>query len=484
MPENVVKALPCIDIKNVTVTGIEFDRLHDLSIHHEPNQHAQAVLFCDMEKEQAQKFIQQVDLKKVIKIEAVGDDDTKDKQVLFQGCIIRVQVEYIAIKASRVHIVLADTSILLDIKRESRTFQVLTQKYEEILKTIYKTDQDGKVLINVEDKPIENFTIRLEETGWEFTKRMASRFNAPILSDLTAEKPVVSFGLRKENQEIKYTVPALLSSMSEIDFQFITNSDAVDDKIKSKFIREDASYCQLTTSEYLYLGDVVQVGSKKYYVQIVDTVVAGENLRHSYRLVTQQGFVVPRIPLISCRGRLMKGQVQKVEKDKVQVHFLELDDAYDTKSTTWFPFATVYSSSDGSGWYVMPEEKDYVRMMFPSGNEAEAYAASSINMVPTDKVKEKSLRAPGGREILLTEDTIEIICDHQKIFVNLSKKDGISIISSQDIKVSADGDISMESKGKIQLLAKEEIQLQSGSAHVKIKSNQIAMGGSSVLVGE
>lgn len=478
---NAIKTLDSIELRNVVVTGIEFAKLMDLKIHHEPNSHAQASLVGMMEKEKAEKFMQQVDLKTVIKIEGKGGKRNAERQTLFQGCITSVQMKASNMGLNQLLVILADVSIQLDIKRESRSFQVLTKKYEEILKVIYKTETEGKIIMNVKDKAIEKFILQLDETNWAFTKRMASHFYAPLITDLAADKPVISIGLRKENQEVKYSVPFLFMSMSEQSYQVMTKNEL--DK-ETKAIREDFTSCQLSIWNYLYLGDVVQVGKKKYYVRQVDTSVQNKHLINHYVLVPQNGFLVPRIPHYACQGRLMKGQVQKVDKDKVQVHFLDIDEKYDTASTAWFPFATVYSSSDGSGWYVMPEEKDYVRMMFPSADASEAYAASSINMVPMEKVKDKSFKAPGGREILLTEDTIEIICDHQKIFVNLSKKDGISIVSAQDINVSADGNISLDAKGKVQLLAKDEIELQSGSAHVKIKSDHVAMGGSSVLVGE
>ena len=51
-------------------------------------------------------------------------------------------------------------------------------------------------------------------------------------------------------------------------------------------------------------------------------------------------------------------------------------------------------------------------------------------------------------------------------------------------KLPSAGHQVIDAKGKVQLLAKDEIELQSGSAHVKIKSDHVAMGGSSVLVGE
>ena len=57
-------------------------------------------------------------------------------------------------------------------------------------------------------------------------------------------------------------------------------------------------------------------------------------------------------------------------------------------------------------------------------------------------------------------------------------------MSSKDIVISADGNISFDAKGKIQIVSQKEIIAQSGQSHMKILSNQIAVGASQVIVGE
>ncbi len=131
----------------------------------------------------------------------------------------------------------------------------------------------------------------------------------------------------------------------------------------------------------------------------------------------------------------------------------------------------------------MPEKGDYVRVLFPTSQEADAYVSSAINTAPVEKVRNKSFKAPGGKELLLTDTGVEIICEHQKIFVKLEKGKGISLVSSKDIDVSADGDISLNAKGAVQILAKSGIELQAGGSHLKITGTQIDMGGNSIQLG-
>ena len=52
-------------------------------------------------------------------------------------------------------------------------------------------------------------------------------------------------------------------------------------------------------------------------------------------------------------------------------------------SGKWFPFSTVYSSPDGSGWYCMPEPGDEIRLYFPTEQEKHAYVISSVHLPVT-----------------------------------------------------------------------------------------------------
>ncbi|MBR0260259.1 MAG: hypothetical protein IJQ85_00500, partial [Selenomonadaceae bacterium] len=169
--------------------------------------------------------------------------------------------------------------------------------------------------------------------------------------------------------------------------------------------------------------------------------------------------------------------------DKIQAHLIDIDKKYDDKSTTWFPFATPYSSAKDSGWYVMPEDKDFVRIIFPTEDAGDAFASSSINTAPLEKPHNKSLKAPGGRELLLTDEGVEIIAKHQETFIKLDTKKGISVVSANDITIFADGNISFKADGKIQMVAKKEITSQIGDSHIKMLSNQIDMGAGTVIVG-
>ena len=227
---------------------------------------------------------------------------------------------------------------------------------------------------------------------------------------------------------------------------------------------------------YLSLDDTVKRDKKDYRVKKFSEQFVDGFLFTNYTSVDKTAFFMPINSQKNIRGRIFRAQVKKVDKDKIQAHLIDIDKKYDDASTTWFPLATHYSRANGSGWYVMPEIDDYARIIFPSEDTGDAFASSSINSAPLKEPHNKSLKAPGGRELLLTAEGVEIIAEHQKTFIKVDKSKGIGVVSAKNIVLHADD--------KIQMVAQKEITVQSGQAPVKLLNNQIDMGGNNIIVGE
>ena len=474
IPSKKEDALALHDIK---IDGVEFLQILQIEINHLANEFAHARLTLQVDEEKGKKFLEQANADK-IKISAqINKKDT----VLFQGYISNLSLNH-TIDEDILTVDLLDAACMLDWKRETCSFQKLTDKYEEVLKTAVK-DSGGKIQLKVTDKAIEKMIVRLNETSWQFIKRLASHFNAMVFTDITAEKPLVTIGLPESKQTVEIEDAQVIYNFEDAQFQFINANETLKAK-GAKVIAEDfASVSVGGLYKYLNIADTVKLNKKEYRVKSVNFKLVDTVLTASYTLVGKTAFFVPIEPQKNIYGRVFRAQVKKVEKDKIQAHLIDVDEKY-TEGTTWFPFATAYSSADGSGWYVMPEVDDYVRILMPSIDTSDAFALSSINTAPLKEPKNKSLKAPGGREILLTDKGVEIIAEHQKTFIQLDKDKGINIVSAKDIVINADGNVSFEAKGKIQMVSQKEITAQSGQSHVKILSNQIDMGGSNIIVGE
>lgn len=469
-----------ITIQSIKVEGIQYMQLVQLEISHAVNEYGRARLVLIIDEAKAKTFMEQGGAESIIKI---SSKEGKKTNVLFCGYVVNVnfqpQVGY-----NLMTIDLRDTASLLDIKRLNFSFQKLDANYSAIFKPQLNKIM-AKVEFKVDDKAIEKMILQLNETSWEFIKRMASQFSASVFTDITAERPMITIGLPDAKATAVIQNGDFSCEFNAAQFDFVqSNPQLLADGVN--VVAEDFLTVELAGPfQYLQLGDVVQYDGKDYRVKALDgRFIADGSFRMTYTLIGENGFLVPKIAQKNLRGRIFRAQVKTVDKDKIQAHLVDIDAEYDNGSTMKFPFATPYSSADGSGWYVMPEVGDFVRIVFPSDNAGDAFAISSVNTAPLPNPKNKSLKAPGGRELLLTDKGIEIIAKHKETFIRLNMDDGISIVSEKDIVVNAGGNISFEADGNIEMLAKKQIAVQSGKSHVKILTDQIDMGANSVVIGE
>ena len=75
---------------------------------------------------------------------------------------------------------------------QSQANQVL-KNLEQILKEAYGSQ--ANLTMNVSDKAIGSIVMQYSETNWEFTRRIAANFNAPVFANVDTEKPNITIGL-------------------------------------------------------------------------------------------------------------------------------------------------------------------------------------------------------------------------------------------------------------------------------------------------
>ena len=460
--------------ENVWVEGIPLQKLLTLEIVHKPNEHGRAILTAAGEIPVLKRFMERESEQLI----AIKSRQEKKEVVLFRGYITQIRMDTKG-GYGELSVELEDSSYLLDIRRQNKTYQNLGKSYGEILRDAY--NGAGQVAVNVTDQPIDKFILQMDETNWVFSKRMASRFNVPVFSNLVAEKPMVSLGVPSGKEAAELSTAAVRYMTDNGRFRNVTENDMTSGHMADV---QDFSFLQVDSYDYAYLGDMVRVNGKEYYVRAVHAKLIDGLMLMTYELTGRQGFVVPLVRNNNCAGRVLTAQVKAVKRDTIQAFFFTIDSEYDSGSTTWFPYSTAYSSSDGSGWYVMPEVGDFVRILCPSNHEEEAFAASAVNTSPPASTRNKSFRAPGGKELLLTDDGISMICNHQNIFIDLSQDNGISIVSTQPVHISSDKCVKIEADESVQITADKQIMLQCGNSHVKLTEKQITFGGESVIVGD
>lgn len=175
----------------------------------------------------------------------------------------------------------------------------------------------------------------------------------------------------------------------------------------------------------------------------------------------------------------------------------------------WFPYSTVYSSPDGTGWYCMPEKGDKVRLYFPNEFEEEGYIISSINLgntgaesapasggggesgssaapaegaaagalggasasaasAPRSNPDMKTISTKDGKEVTLTPTTI-IMTNNKGMMVVLDDEEGIIIASDKNVVITAAENMIIKSDGEIDIQATDSIQLVKGNSKLTLK---------------
>lgn len=448
---------------NIQIEGVPFTKLLSLEIKHNINEHGDADISCEMENEAAQNYIKRINEKIMIRILTTAKGQPT---VLFCGVVkhagIQMMSEYTVLQLS-----LKSVSTLLDQEKKNKSFQNTTKTYEEIMSQAVA----GQAQINMQvtDRAIGNMIIQCNETNWEFCKRMASRLSAPVITSIDGKVPVLTVGIPKggKQHEIKSTEYATSQGTANEDRPAL-----------------DACGTSLQTMQYMFLGDSISNGSGNLKVSGIHASLANGILISTVYIAGENQFKQTETANTQISGKMYTGKVQDVQKDTVKVHLIDIDSEYDGDSTVWLPYSTAYSSSDGSGFYCMPAEGDLVRVFFPGSDEGQAFAASSVSVSPGADVTDKQWAGPNGKQILMTKEGIYITTNtnDNKIFINLTDDEGITIMSNKNINICAKNNLSLISNNSISINAEKDILISTAESYIDIKPQGIELGAENVVI--
>ncbi|RDY27782.1 phage baseplate assembly protein V [Lachnotalea glycerini] len=475
-----------ISYADITVDGFPFQKIEQLLISHAPNDHGYAEVVGELDSSTAQDFLKRVDEKMMVSITSKAEGQPTN---LFFGCVRNVSLQQ-ETEYSKVTLQLYSMSRILDMEKKNKTYQNTAKTYGQIISA--DISDKGDLHMMVSDKAIGALIMKYNETDWQFAMRMAAKLNAPLVSNLSSPRPQIYIGLPPASKTI---------TVKKTSYSYGSDTGAYA-QMGSGALAQDFGSEQIESYEYGYVGDQITFGEKSGRIKSVKACLKDGILTMSYGLLSGggsaasasagasagsgtggfAGIAAPVTPNAQASGKMMRGKVMAVSGDKVQVHLTDVDSSYDGGGSWWFPYSTAYSSSDGSGWYCMPEIGDEVRVFFPSGNEGDAFAASSVCANPPTNPKHKSWKAPGGKEILLTDEGMYIIGKSGKIYINLTDEKGIEIHSDKDINISSDANININSSSEVQIVAKNQIIIGTESAYLDLTQNSATLAASQVLI--
>lgn len=460
-----------ISYENLIVAGLSFTKILDFSVKQDLNEHGYSTIVGEMLTDGANDEVSRIDETSVFKVTTSAEEQ---HDTLFVGCVEDISLEEGALY-SKVTVNLLSLSCKMDILKESRSFQVSTKQYQDVIDTAI--DSLGTVTLEVTDEAIDELLIQYDETAWEFTKRMGSHLSAPLVPTINVDVPTYSVGVPPSSKTaVVDTVHKRYEFNSLAFHRYSENADSAT-LIAADFARE-----YVETEVYLYLGDTVTFNGADKRVLGVKGELKDGIFMMEYALGDSDVVDVPKKNCENLVGKMLTGDVKKVDKDTVQVHFTEIDADYDSSDDCFLPFSTAYSSSDGSGWYCMPEVDDRVRICFPSNVVSEAFVASSVCLIAPTNTRNKSWKAPGGKEILLTDEGIYIIANEGKLFINLTDDEGIQLYSSEKITISSGGSVELKSAKSLKMIAEKEIVVGTDKAYLNLKGSSATISAGKVEI--
>lgn len=429
-------------------------------------------------------------------------DVTGKEQILFQGVVTNVKQWTIA-GLKHLNIDAVSFSYLLDVKKISRSFQRDGEPYSYIFQRINALAREyvpnlTDSVVKAEDGHDNAITGRLivqhKESDWQFLKRLASHFNIGLTPAIIFDSPKVYFGLppqpKSEDEQDQDTPKLEFNPASYKIYRntaaFATASSNYRKNSEITFTENDFTYCEAQSLDVLQLGQQVSFLEQNWYIKYICTIMEKGAVNNTYTLTSKQGLMQDDLYNNQLAGISLHGVVKEVVKDQVRVHITEIDQKWDDGSTWYFPYVTIYSSPDGSGWYCMPEVGDNVRIYFSNNKEEEGVAVSSINLTPSKRGTRvdpdtKILSTVYGKQVILTPGGINIIANGN-LLMTLTYEGGVSIKSDKKIVFEAEKDIEITSKtSKVLVNGQQEISLKQGGSEINIQ-NDINIKGNKVKI--
>lgn len=377
-------------IHDLELTGLQIKTILTLQISHEPGEHGLMELTADMGERNMDTPIQETgNGEKVVLYEK---RDGK-KTVIFSGVITKLSSRSMG-KSCHVKLTARSWSYQMDIKKKSRSFQNTSMTYGTLVSQIVGEYPSAESQILFADKPLGEIAVQYQETDWQFLKRMLSALHVPLVCSEVRENLCVYAGVAQIpggmdviSVESAWKDMDALAYWKEIGEE-LTDTDVIGYRIKLD--NRIPLYSEITFRSRLLTAEKIE------YLTIGSTV---------YEFVTlkkKSGILQKPIYPMQLVGTAFEGTVKEVQGENMKIH-LQIDDAYPGDDCYWFPFSTPSASSDGSGWYCMPEVGDYVRVYFPSKKTGDVIAISAVNdrlaeeEAPKDWVREDAGAIPKKR---------------------------------------------------------------------------------------
>ena len=466
--------------QNIIIKPFEFTNLLSIESKVEPNEHGVLKASMYIQEENAEKYLE-MGLNDFW-VEVVLLEENKQEETLFYGILTELNI-YFENTLCRMDIELKTGSYLMDLNIHTRTFQTGSLQYKNLLETCKAGYENSNFIMTVgNEESINKFVVQYKETDWNFIKRLASHFESVVFPEYKVNGCRYYFGIPNYSEEREFE-----GKTYTIKKDFKEYGEKTGYGLKG-VTEKDFTYYIFKSREVYRLADIFKVMGNKLYIYKIETIFDGSELYHIYYMKSKNGFRLPKYYSTNLLGASLEANITNVKSDVVQVSIPE-DENKASCGARWFPYSTVYSTPDGTGWYSMPEIGDSVRIYMPTEDEAEAYVISSTHLEVKEETKNpdigdnrrtnpdyKSIMNKQGKEILFTPNTL-LITNNKGMSIEIIDEEGIKIVSDKSITIKSEEDITISSATKsINLVAPESINMTQQNNSLNLEDNSYITG--------
>lgn len=434
----------------------QYGSIFDLKIHKKVNEHSTAFISGSISRDMEEKYLNDITSNKDTAMKILAVEENGEEKVLFQGIVTGFRLGSVN-GYKTLSLELKSATYLMDTSRHIRAFQDKEADYADLIAELMKGYENANYLMKEAHSKIQEFILQYQETDWEFIKRLAGRKQSFIVpADLY---PGVRFYF----------------GMPVQDVHDISESDEYQIQVT------DGGYpCYIIkTRESYAIGNEIHFLSRKLYIEEIESSYEGKELVHTCYMKPKAGFFKDAAFNYLQIGASLDATVLEVEKDRVRIK-IEKDENSSNSYEWWFPYSTVYSSPDGSGWYCMPEIGDRVRVYLPSEKENGAFVISAVHMEEgglRDQPSKKFFRNREGKEIRLTPDAI-MMTNNQGMSIELDDQKGILLTCDKSVLIKAIGDIDISSsESTLSLFAADSVKIMQGRTALIVDEDISFKGG-------
>ncbi len=352
-------------LHDLELTGLQIKTILSVHIHHKPGEHGKMELQADLGEENGDFPVHETNSGQ--KITLFENKDGKRKPI-FSGVITGLWVRSEG-KSFHVKVTAYTHSYLMDIRKRSRSFQDTSMSLGALVSGIVK-EYGGQSQILFEDSAIGEIAVQYDETDWHFIKRMLSERHIPLVCSEVRDSICLYMGVAQIPAEPEVlSVENVWKDMDELSYWREAGERLADENFISYRIKLDNHI--MLYGEADFRGRGLSVAEAEY-------ITDGSTLYEFVTLRKKTGILQKTIYPMELVGTALEGTILNVKGEKVQIH-LKIDDSNPGNDCYCFPFSTPSASSDGSGWYCMPEKGDRVRVYFPSKKTSEVIAISAVS---------------------------------------------------------------------------------------------------------